>query len=96
MGVIGKQRDQGKEQGGKDPEHGTVQANYRGISEITGNDLGRQPGAGALIGAVDQLFGCVMKSVRLVQILDAFSSAPAGGGDQPGSPGCWGRSRRPI
>jgi hypothetical protein len=32
----------------------------------------------------------VRKSVQIVQILDAFSSAPAGGGDQPGSPGCWG------
>ena len=49
-----------------------------------GSDLGRQPGAGAAIGAVDHQFGCVMKSVQLVQILavqilDAFSSAPAGG-----------------
>ena len=48
-----------------------------------GSNLGRQPGAGAAIGAVDQRFGGVMKSVQLVQILvvqilDAFSSASAG------------------
>jgi hypothetical protein len=34
-----------------------------------GSDLGRQPGAVAAIGAVDQQFGCFMKSVQLVQIL---------------------------
>ena len=44
---------------------------------------GNGPGSSALLGGV-------RKSVQAVQILDAFSSAPAGGGDQPGSLGCWG------
>ena len=49
-----------------------------------GSHLGRQPVAVAAIGAVAQQFGGVMKSVKVVQILvvqilDAFSSAPAGG-----------------
>ena len=60
MGVIGKQRDQGKEQGGKNrdpalrvkyqnpiaspnPERRIVQANYRGIREITERPSGVLP-----------------------------------------------------
>ena len=58
MGVIGKQRDQGKEQGGKnrdpaltvkyqnhrsEPKRRIVQANYRGIREITERPSGVLP-----------------------------------------------------
>ena len=70
MGVIGKQRDQGEEQGGKNPAHMIVQVNYWGISGITEKPAGS---------------GCHDRDRLWLFELSCGESEGAGLGQQPGA-----------